>query len=92
MASSEQEGMDQVIGAIPPRDEVMLVGWVVVAEWMEPSGDRFVSRLLSSGSSPWQAKGYLYEGLHGTWPDNPEHHNPGHPSTWMRLIEGDDDE
>ena len=87
MVSSEQAGIDQVIGAIPPKTDALLVGWVVMAEWMEPTGDRFLSRLLSAGSTPWQAKGYLMEGLNGTWPPNPEHHNPGHPAGWMRLSE-----
>jgi hypothetical protein len=85
MGSKEQEGLDRVISAFRPKDDVMLVGWVVMAEWMEPSGDRFISRMLCEGSTPWQAKGYMFEGLNGKWPPNPEHHNPGHPPTWMRV-------
>jgi hypothetical protein len=85
VTSEEQEGIDRTIGEFPPKEDVLLVGWVVMAEWMEPGGDRFISRLLADGSTPWQAKGYLYEGLNGVWPFNPEHHNPGHPSGWMRV-------
>jgi hypothetical protein len=58
-----------------------------MAEWMEPGGDRFVSRMLADGSTPWQAKGYLFEGLNGRWPPNPDHHNPGHPAGWMDVDE-----
>ena len=87
MASAEQQGIDQTISAFPPNANVILTGWVVMAEWAEPSGDRFISRMLSDGSTPWQAKGYLFEGLNGTWPPNPAHHNPGHPPGWMKLHE-----
>lgn len=90
MGSTAQEGINRVVGAVPPKGNVLLVGWVVVAEWMEPAGDRFVSRMLSEGASPWQAKGYLFEGLNGLWPDNPTHHNPGHPPGWMRLDAADE--
>jgi hypothetical protein len=89
MASEEQEGIDRSIGAFPPKEDVLLVGWVVMAEWMEPDGQRFISRMLGDGSTPWQAKGYLYEGLNGAWPYNPEHHNPGHPAGWMRTDGGE---
>ena len=85
MATTNQEGIDRIIAAFPPKKEVLLTGWVVVAEWMEAGGDRFISRMLSDGSTPWQAKGYLYEGLNGSWPYNPEHHNPGQPPGSMRL-------
>jgi hypothetical protein len=84
MGTTNQEGIDRVIAAFPPKKEVLLTGWVVVAEWMDAGGDRFISRMLSDGSTPWQAKGYLYEGLNGSWPYNPEHHNPGQPPGSMR--------
>ena len=50
----------------------------------------FVSRLLSDGASPWQAKGYLFEGLNGRWPEHAGHHDPGHPSTGMRFEGGEE--
>jgi hypothetical protein len=85
MGSTEQTQINDTLAVMPPKDGVLLVGWVVMAEWIEPGGDRFISRLLCDGSTPWQAKGYLFEGLNGVWPSNPGHHNPGHPAGWMRV-------
>jgi hypothetical protein len=51
-----------------------------------------LTRLMGDGGNPWQIKGYFYDGLHGHWPSGSdrgdEHHNPGHPSDWLRI---DDD-
>lgn len=52
-----------------PIEDAMLLGWVVMAEWMDPEGHRWLSRLsgLAGGdrSAPdWQLKGYLHTGLY----------------------------
>ena len=86
MASVEQQGLDKAIALAPPKSDSRLVGWVLVAEWAEPSGDKFLSRMLCEDGTPWQVKGYLHEGLNSSWPPNPEHHNPGHPAGWMRVA------
>jgi hypothetical protein len=89
MVSSEQATIQAAIEQIPPRDGVILVGFGLVAEWEEPSGDRMLTRLMGDGGNPWQIKGYFYDGLHGHWPSGSdrgdEHHNPGHPSGWLRI-------
>ena len=87
MVATEQESLDRAISLSPPKPEVTLVGWVLMAEWAEPSGDRFLSRMLSGSTTPWQVKGYLHEGLNTSWPFNPGHHNPGHPVGWMRVTD-----
>ncbi len=83
MASPEQLAIQTSLGTVLPRDGVSLGGWVVMAEWLEPDGQKFLTRLVAEGTSPWQVKGYLHEGLHSTWPVNLTHHNPGHPFEWV---------
>ena len=85
MASQEQEAVTAVLDGIAPMPRVNLVGWGLVVEWSEPDGQRFLTRLVGDRNSPWQVKGYFHEGLNGRWPENPEQHNPGHPSGWMVI-------
>lgn len=53
-------------------DGAMLMGWVTVAEWMGPDGNRWLSRFSWSSSGreppPWTTAGYLHEALY-SWPD-----------------------
>jgi hypothetical protein len=53
----------------------MLKGWVTIAEWVAPDGERWLS-VAAAGSSPadpapdWQIQGYLFNILHkGPAPD-----------------------
>lgn len=46
----------------------VLVGWVLVAEWMGTDGERWLSRLAMDLPS-WQVRGYLNEALHH-WEDD----------------------
>ena len=52
-----------------------LVGIVLVAEWLDPSGKRWLSRLSfgpnDEGLTTWQVNGYLHEALHN-WPEDDE--------------------
>lgn len=45
----------------------MLMGWVVVAEWMAPNGQRWLSRVdgtaSGEGCPEWQRHGYLHNAL-----------------------------
>ena len=91
MASNEQDAVRAALERIPPRDGAVLVGFGLVAEWEEASGERLLTRLMGDRGNPWQAKGYFYDGLTTNWPpEQPdstpeEHHNPGHPSGWMQI-------
>jgi hypothetical protein len=90
MASSEQHAVRIVLERIPPRDGAVLIGFGLVAEWQETSGERMLTRLVGDGGNPWQAKGYFYDGLTTSWPagsaeTSEEHHNPGHPAGWMQI-------
>jgi hypothetical protein len=52
-------------------DSAVLVGWVVVAEWVGPDGTRTLTRMSGTpgGAVPpeWQTRGYLHEALFGKW-------------------------
>lgn len=63
--------MAQTIQASAADDEDLngaaLMGWVLVSEWMDGTGSRWLTRLSSDaqGESPpeWQVRGYLHEFL-----------------------------
>ena len=57
-------------------DGSVLIGWIVVAEWMDAAGNRWLSRIGSAGDATrqppeWQWQGYLYNALHEqNWPQD----------------------
>jgi hypothetical protein len=38
----------------------MVVGWVLISEWMSSKGDRWISRMSSENLTQWQRSGYLW--------------------------------
>jgi hypothetical protein len=65
---------DTIQTAGPGTDELpagaLLIGWVLVADWMSPDGDRWLSRECGGATRDrlpgWQERGYLHEALfHG---------------------------
>lgn len=50
-------------------DGALLTGYILVAEWVDPDGQRWLSRGASTGTTSWQRAGWLHEALHN-WPDN----------------------
>ena len=53
-----------------------LMGWVVIAEWMDPNGERWISMGSADATgedraADWQVKGYLTHALH-EWPKDNE--------------------
>jgi len=86
MPTYEQEKVAAVVTAIPPVNGDVLVAWVLMAEWREGDGQTKLTRLISTDSSAWQAKGYLHEGLNSHWPlPSLQHHNPGYAAGWTRV-------
>ena len=59
----------QLLGPADP-DEVgsVLTGWVVVQEWMNPAGEKFLTRGWDPVLTLWSAKGMMHEVLYGDWP------------------------
>ncbi len=82
-ASNTREHLHGAIqGTIAIDEELpegtVLTGWVTVAEWMAPNGDRWLSRvdggpIPDKGLPAWQSQGYLYNALfEGFIPDEDE--------------------
>ena len=49
------------------------VGWVLVTEWMDGEGERWLNRIAGNAGGDnmvhWTANGLLHEALYGDWPD-----------------------
>jgi len=54
---------------IAREEGAILTGWVVVAEWMDPAGERWLSKAHAASTTSWAAKGMHHEALNGDWPD-----------------------
>ncbi len=62
----------------PELDELdqtaICTGWVVVAEWMDTKGARWLSKnsgdAAGEGLTSWSMNGMLHEALVGEWPDD----------------------
>lgn len=50
----------------------VLTGWVVVTEWMDETGEKWLSRGWSSSKAKWEALGMVHEVLYGDWPTGPD--------------------
>jgi hypothetical protein len=63
--TEERERIHAAISEWPPNDRPgVLVGWIVISEWMDADGSRWLGRLASEDSTRWQRKGYLHEALY----------------------------
>lgn len=54
-------------------DGAVLIGFVALAEWMAPDGERWLSQISGVGDGEqgipdWQRQGYLHNALHD-WPN-----------------------
>jgi len=50
----------------------ILVNWVVVTEWMDENGGRWLAKCHSASMPHWHAQGLHHEALYGNWPDADE--------------------
>ena len=65
--SEEQERVAAVLQTTAPRacPGSVLTGWVVVAEWMDPNGETWLSGLKDQNTSIWKRDGMLHHVLYG---------------------------
>lgn len=54
--------------------EAVLISAVVVAEWIAPDGERWISRIATTDGGErtpplWTAEGLLHHALYGDWSD-----------------------
>lgn len=47
------------MGPVTGPDGCVLTGWVIVSEWMEPSGNRFLSGGWAAPVTEWAARGMV---------------------------------
>jgi hypothetical protein len=45
----------------------ILTGWVVLAEWMDKDGDRYLSHCRAPSTSAWTARGMAHDYIYGEW-------------------------
>jgi hypothetical protein len=55
-------------------DGAIVTGWVIVVEWMDPDGGKWLSRFNGDGADlplvAWQMEGMLHNALHESWDDD----------------------
>lgn len=49
------------------RGQAICTGWVLVSEWMDETGERWLSRGWAPSKAKWEADGMLHESLYGDW-------------------------
>lgn len=59
----------QEIGPADIDGATVLTGWVLVCEWMDESGNKWLSKAHSASVTAWAAAGLHHEALYGDWPD-----------------------
>lgn len=64
---------ETLLAVTPTEGPCMLQGWIVVYEWSEMNGKRWLHIVTGSDASSnhyiteWQISGYLTEALNGEW-------------------------
>lgn len=52
----------------PRGQDAVLTGWVMVAEWIDHQGERWLTKGHSQSTANWAASGMYHEALYGEWP------------------------
>lgn len=58
----QAQGPEHINGA------AVLTGWVVVQEWMDDTGGKWLTKAHAASLATWSAKGFHLEAVHGDWP------------------------
>ena len=56
----------------PRGQDAILTGWVLVAEWIDHEGERWLSKAHAASTANWTARGMHHEALYGDWPADPD--------------------
>lgn len=68
-----REAVHEAIQRHAPRGEdALLTGWVLVAEWVDHDGGRWLSKAHAASTPSWTADGMLHAALYGDWPSGNE--------------------
>lgn len=55
-------------GRMGTDDGAVVTGWALVAAWMTPDGEQWLSKAHAAHTTSWAAKGMYHEALNGGWP------------------------
>lgn len=67
-SDKQRDVIDEAIQSSSTVPGAMLTGWVVISEWMDASGQRWLSKGHAASKAPWEANGMMHEALYGDWP------------------------
>lgn len=74
MSDDPRDQIAEALAKTNPRDvPSVLQGWIVVYEWSEMDGKRWLHVVVGSDRSSdhyiteWQVSGYLHEAMNGVW-------------------------
>lgn len=65
----KRDAVHEAIAANGTVENAVLTGWVVVAEWIDVEGERWLSFARSASTPSWTARGMIHEVL-SDWPAN----------------------
>jgi hypothetical protein len=63
---------DAIQQHMPMGREAVLTGWVIVAEWMDHHGERWLTKGRAATTPAWSGDGMHHEALYGEWLDDEE--------------------
>lgn len=73
-SDERRDAITAALQEIGPADmgekSAVLVGWVLVCDWMDEDGERWLSKGHSASIPAWVAAGLHHEALNGTWPSS----------------------
>lgn len=53
--------------ADPAAKGALLAGWVIVTAWIDPNGERWLTKAHAAELPSWAANGLHHEALYGDW-------------------------
>jgi len=68
-----RDTIHQTIQDLGPADidkQAVLVGWVIVCDWMDEDGERWLSKAHSASIPGWTAEGMHHQALYANWPEH----------------------
>jgi len=65
----------QELGPAGLEKAAVLTGFVVVCEWMDETGEKWLSKCHSASLPIWAADGLHHEALYGKWPSSEDDHD-----------------
>lgn len=71
-SDDQRDAIHDALQANATVPDAILTGWVVVTEWMDHNGARWLSKGHAASKASWEARGMIHEALYGDWPQQDE--------------------